>query len=84
MPHDYHLVWGRAMSDADFQRRYRAAHPEIKDRNAALATARRRALNQLAALHPAEYVVLVDAECAQLGIEAPGSRPTGRPPARQR
>jgi hypothetical protein len=68
------------MSDADFQRRYRADHPEVSTRNSKLAKARRRALNQLAALHPSEYVVLVDAECARVGIDPPGSRPTGRPP----
>jgi hypothetical protein len=68
------------MSDADFQRRYRADHPEVLTRNVALATARRHALNQLAELHPAEYVVLLDAECARMGIEPPGSGPTGRPP----
>ncbi len=67
-------------TNADYQRRHRNEHPEVIERNKALATARRRALNQLAELHPAEYVVLLDAVCAAMGIDAPGSRPTGRPP----
>jgi hypothetical protein len=50
------------------------------ERDRLLGLARRRALNQLADLHPAEYVILIDAECAELGIEPPGTRPDGRPP----
>lgn len=52
----------------------------IKARNRDLKIARTRALNQLADLHPAEYVILLDTVCADMGIDPPGSRPTGRPP----
>jgi hypothetical protein len=48
-------------------------------RDRALAAARREALNKLADLHPAEYIVLVGAECAAMGVEAPWVRPGGRP-----
>lgn len=65
---------------ADWQRQHRIDHPETVDRNNALQNARRRALNKLAELHPAQYVILLEAECARAGIDAPGSRPTGRPP----
>jgi hypothetical protein len=65
---------------ADYQRHRRATDPDFVTRNRNLAEARRRALNQLAELHPAQFVVLVDAECARMGIDAPGTRPTGRPP----
>lgn len=51
-----------------------------RDRDKALAAARRRALLQLADLYPAQYIVLVAAECAALGIDPPGARPNGRPP----
>ena len=68
------------MTAADYQRHYRTDHPEVVTRNHDLATARRRALNQLADLHPAEYVVLLDAVCAAMGIDPPGARPVGRPP----
>jgi hypothetical protein len=49
-------------------------------RTQALSTARRRALNALAELHPAEYLVLLHTECRELGVDPPGSRSTGRPP----
>lgn len=67
-------------TDADYQRRHRTEHPDVVTRTKDLANARRRALNTLADLHPAEYVVLLDAECSAIGIDPPGSRPTGRPP----
>lgn len=57
-----------------------ADQPESVTRNKALAKARRRAFNQLAELHPAEYAVLLDAVCAAMGVDPPGSRPVGRPP----
>lgn len=60
--------------------RYRAAHPEVVKRDTKLAKARRRALSQLADAHPAEFVVLIDAVCAEMGITAPGIGPAGRPP----
>lgn len=65
---------------AEYARQYRDQRPEYLERMKALATARRRALNKLADLHPAQFVVLIDAECARLGIDPPGSRPDGRPP----
>jgi hypothetical protein len=68
------------VTDAEYQRRYRAERPEVVVRNRALALARSRALNQLADQHPAEYVVLLDAVCTAMGIDPPGVKPTGRPP----
>lgn len=67
------------MSSAEYQRQHRADHPEVVRRTKELAKARRHALNQLAELHPAEYVVLLDAVCASMGIDPPGSGPIGRP-----
>lgn len=63
-------------SSAEEMRRYRVAHPESLDRDKELARARKRALNQLANAHPAEYVILLDTVCADMGIDPPG-RPTG-------
>lgn len=68
------------MTRADYQREYRRTTSYDPARDRALANARRRALNQLARLHPAEYLVLIDAVCAAMGIEPPGARPMGRPP----
>lgn len=67
------------MSAAEEMRRYRETHPESKGRDRALANARRWALNELADLHPGEYAVLLAAQCAAMGVDPPGSRPTGRP-----
>lgn len=61
-------------SSAEEMRRYRMAHPESLDKE--LARARKRALNQLADAHPAEYVILLDTVCADMGIDPPG-RSTG-------
>lgn len=67
---------------AEQMRRYREAHPERKDRDRALSNARRQALNQLADLHPAEFVVLLDVACAALGVEPPAIGPAGRTTSR--
>lgn len=61
-----------------------AEQPESVTRSKALARARRRAFIQIAELHPAEYTVLLDAVCAAMGVDPPGSRPVGRPPGRAR
>ncbi len=67
------------MSAAESMRRYREAHPEMRERDQKLANARKEALRQLADAHPAQYLVLLHAVCADMGIDPPGSRPTGRP-----
>lgn len=64
---------------ADEMRRYRETHPEYKARDRDLLTARKRAWRQLEAAHPAEFTILLDTICAEMGIDPPGSRPTGRP-----
>lgn len=67
------------MSRAEEMRRYRATHPETKNRDRELAQARKSAVNQLIDAHPGEYTVLLDAVCDAMGIDPPGSRPNGRP-----
>lgn len=50
------------MTDADAMARYRAAHPEVRERERAYSRARGRANRELARRHPGEFLELLDAE----------------------
>lgn len=71
------------MSDRDrneWTRRYRQENPPVVARQKALQKARGRAGIKLSRRHPAEFWQLMLAECEALGIDPPGTNPTGRKP----
>lgn len=68
------------MDSAAYQRRRRAEHPDLYEREKAVNRAINRALRRLAHLHRDEYIAIVNEEREREGLPPLGASLIGRPP----
>ena len=68
------------MDHAAYQRRRRAEHPDLYEREKAVNRAINRAHRRLARLHRDDYIVLVNEEREREGLPPLGASHLGRPP----